>query len=432
MADAAAEGAQAYGALSDAVRKSAAFNALSRAYGPAAGDPEADLQLQEYGQRQQTNPIAVQQAQANLTGTQQQNQITQNEQQRNAAYRATQMLISSADPQTGAVSSDAYDKIVRPHADLFGIDPGHVDQLGDILSQPGGVDHLQTMARALIGPTAVTGQPIVAQGANGQSVILQRDKNGNMIPSVLAPGVVPVAQQRANQGQQNADTNAGKLPILQQNANTNAFSAGVRANNSQFGAPNGATAPGQPAAKPDPNVSHPDALFNRLPPKGKIQATSQATQIVDQGENLGNTNRILDTIDKQISPYTAGTGSLIKGLPGTAQADLKANLSTLKAQGLMTWISSLKNAGGQTGIGRVLQSEANAAGNLYGNMEQDQSAKQLAFHAQLFRSAVNRLYQHSQEAFKSQYGLLPHEAIGAAAPNTGGLPTGWKYLGAKQ
>lgn len=51
-------------------RKEAAYNALSNAYGVAlAGDPDTALKAQQYTQREQTNPIEVQQAQANLEGT---------------------------------------------------------------------------------------------------------------------------------------------------------------------------------------------------------------------------------------------------------------------------------------------------------------------------------------------------------------------------
>jgi hypothetical protein len=178
-------------------------------------------------------------------------------------------------------------------------------------------------------------------------------------------------------------------------------------------------------------VGDPQALFNRLPPKGRQQAIGAASQIVNQGTQLNSSLQVLNQVDKQISPYTAGSGSLLKSLPGSAQADLKANLATLKAQGLTAWINSLKNGQGQTGIGRVLQSEANAASNLFGNMEQDQSAKQLQFHAQLFRQAVTRLYSHANSAYQQQYGVLPHEAAGTSDPMAPpALPGGFKYLGA--
>jgi hypothetical protein len=55
-------------ALSADERKNAAFNALAKAYGPQAGDPDAALKMQQFGQHELTDPIAVQQAQADLTG----------------------------------------------------------------------------------------------------------------------------------------------------------------------------------------------------------------------------------------------------------------------------------------------------------------------------------------------------------------------------
>jgi hypothetical protein len=361
------------------------------------------------------------------------------------------MLASQADPQTGAIPSDAYDKIVRPHAELLGIDPAHVDDFGTLLSNAGGAQHLQSIMQGLIGPTKMTGSFTYGLDANGQPVAVGHDQYGNVVQRGLG-GTTTVQQQRATTG---AGTLAEKgrhdvvtEGIGQENANSNAFRANTTANNSNFGNPGGMLPQRggtvAPAAGPVPspgtapkggvNTVPPDSLFAKLPPKGRQAAIGQATQIVNQGTNLQSTNQILDTVMKQISPYTAGTGSLLKELPGTAQTDLKANLKTLEAQGLTSWISSMKNSQGQTGIGRVLQSEAKAAMTLFGNMEQDQSAKQLAFHAQLFRNSVNSLYQHAQEGFHTMYGVDAHSAIGETAPPArgGGLPDGWTYLGARK
>lgn len=439
MADETNEGIAAFGALTDQERKTQAYNALNRAYGPAiADDPTNAFNAAKASVAGQTIPTEVQQAGANLSQTQAQtaglnastagknleNADTAGTQNRMAAYRAAQMLKSTAGPD-GSIPPDAYDKIVRPNAALFGIDPDHVDQFGQMLAAPNGASQLDQISQALIGPTKVTGAATYGVDANGQPVAIVKDQFGNFHQQSLN-GTTPTQVTTAQSGQTNAQTNQKKLPIAQQNADANTYRANTTSNNSNFGNPGGALpqrgAPIAPAAADtaptSPAVTHPDALFNRLPPKGKNAAIGQATQIVNQGTNLANTNTILDQVQKQISPYTAGTGSLLSKLPGTAQTDLKANLATLKAQGLMTWISSLKNAGGQTGIGRVLQSEANAATNLYGNMEQDQSAKQLAFHAQLFRNVVNSLYQHTQASFQAQYGLAPHEALGVDAPVT--------------
>ena len=42
----------------------------------------------------------------------------------------------------------------------------------------------------------------------------------------------------------------------------------------------------------------------------------------------------------------------------------------------------------------------------------DQSAKQLAFHLQLFKTAVNNLYAHSRQGFQAQWGVSPEAAMG--------------------
>jgi hypothetical protein len=173
-------------------------------------------------------------------------------------------------------------------------------------------------------------------------------------------------------------------------------------------AANSSAAPANSGTLP-PSIAH-------LPPKGRTMVIGQATQLANQGLIMDNMNTIMDKVDQQITPYTAGAGSLLTALPGGAQANLKANLATLKASGLMTWINSLKNAQGQTGIGRVLQSEANAASNLYGNMEQDQSAQQLRLHLQLFRRAVNGLYQNARRGFQQTWQTTPEEALGQPAP----------------
>lgn len=433
MADLTNEGIEAANQLTLAHRKALAYNALRSGYGDAiAGDPDAAIKAQAYQQREQTNPLEVQQAQANLETSQLTNRDTAGTQQRMAAYRATQMLKSAA-AEDGTIPADAYDKIVRPNAGLLGIDPEHIDQFGATLSQPGGAQHLDEIAQALIGPTKVTGAVSYGVGADGQPVAITKDQYGNIHQQGLG-GTRTTSQQRADQGAENVQTGKFRAQTGRIAAVTGQFNAGVRANNSEFGAPGGAVAPGQAAPAPVATgaapVSNPNALFYKLPPKGKQKAVSFASQISNGQTILSTTNQILDTVDKQIAPYTAGAGSLLKNLPGNAAADLKANLATLKAQGLTSWINSLKNSAGQTGIGRVLQSEAGAAMALMGNMEQDQSAKQLAFHAKLFRQTVNKLQQHSAQAFKAEYQIDPHEALGEPAPSAGGaLPSGWKYLG---
>jgi hypothetical protein len=64
------QGAEFERGLTNDERKTAAYNALSNTYGVAlAGDPDTALKDQEFTQREQTNPIAVKQAQSTLAGT---------------------------------------------------------------------------------------------------------------------------------------------------------------------------------------------------------------------------------------------------------------------------------------------------------------------------------------------------------------------------
>lgn len=581
MADQALEGAQAYATLGNTLqtqqdnwRKNAAMAALTKQYGPTAGDPDDTAKVQANYLATQVDPLKVAQAQRENTAndalvsqygptagdpaaasTMQTTSAAQGDQQRQAAYRAVQMLKSAAGPD-GTVPPGAFDQVIAPNAGVLGIDPTHVAPLRAMLTQPGGSQHLDTIANALLGPTKVSGSPIVAQDANGQSILVNHDQYGRPITSTLAPGVTPVAQQRANTAnaaqQSNADRGWAGLGVRQQNADTNTYRASVTGNNSSYGAGDGVNLPAQGAARAAFNVpangvpvnvkapdgstvpfdeasahsfitsafpgsqitsglrlqaknaslpgSAPDSehlygqaadvvlpkgtsfqefkqtlsqaglpttelqnvtpanaaagegahvhwawgdaaknpqaqpqtggnpqgatVFDRLPMKGRSAAISQATQLSNQASNLSNTNKIIDQVAGQITPYTAGTGSLLKDLPGTAQKDLQANLATLKAQGLTSWIQSLKNQQGQTGVGRVLQSEANAAMNLYGNMEQDQSAKQLQFHLSLFKQAVNNLAAHARAGFTQMYGKSPEGALGLpeATSGTGSAP----------
>lgn len=449
MADQSLEGAQAFGSLSDSIRKNSAFNALTHVYGPGGGAVQ-EMQADISGKQSKADLEAAQagQAQALTEGERQKTKFEVSDHQRLGMYRTLTALEDSVDPATGSVDPDAFDRVVGPNADALGFEsPEHVAQVKKALTSPGGAAHINSIRSALIGPTKITGAPAYSTGPNGESLVTHYDQYGNPETSMLQGR--GVQQQRAATGEENAQTSIGRLDlsklsqkeraaydlikgkIAQQNANTSARGEDLRANNSVFGQSGGGPSAAPPGPAAGPGAGNPQApggvtgapgtvapLFNSLPPKGRQAAIGQAQQIVNQKNNLATVNSLLDQVDKQISPWTAGAGSMLAALPGGTQKDLKANLATLKAQGLTAWIQSMKNAQGQTGIGRVLQSEANAAMNLYGNMEQDQSAKQLAYHAQLFRKAVNNLYKTAQSGFKTMYGSEPEAIVGL--DNSGG------------
>jgi hypothetical protein len=437
--------------LRETQRKNAAYNALSKIYGDVAGDPQLAIESAKAQTAMHNAPLDQAAAKAKADALQQSvqqygpsagdpeaeqqnqaNQETAGQNQRQAQFRGIQSLKSAIPPGTDAVPADVFDRVVGANAKTLGLnDPDQLARFKARVTAPGGAAHLDEIGQALLAPQTAVGAPIVAQGPNG-SMLLSRTKNGQIVQQQLGEGVVPVQQQRANQGQQNANTNSAKLPIMQQNANTAAYSANTRSNNSQFGNPQGAAGSGgagkaSPNAAANTHVGNEDGTattptFERLAPVGsraRASAIGTATQIVNQDTQLQSTNKIIDQTLSQITPYTAGTGALLSHLPASASGNLRANLSNLKASGQMAWIASLKNQSGQTGIGRVLQSEAKNAETLFGNMEQDQNAKQLDMHVRMFRSTLNRLHSLSSQAFKAQWGQDPYALLGAS-PGKGG------------
>lgn len=463
------EGAANYGNFlskqDQEARKTLAYNALAKVYGPIAGDPQLAADTAGAQTAMANAPLvqAANQAKADaLTAATAQfgpsagnpdaqekniaNQDTQGTNLRQAQFRGIQMLKASIPAGSDAVDAAAFDRVVGANAKTLGLnDPDQLAAFKAAVTAPGGAQHLDAIGQALLAPTKVTGATAYGLDANDQPVAVMRDQYGNPIQQslggteVVTQQRVPIAQQNADAASKNAATNAKKIPILQQNANTAAYSANTRSNNSNFGNPNGQAGG---TALPSTDLIHPGAMtthsgnadgtattpaFEKLAPVGsKARATAigSATQIVNQDTQLQNTNNVISQVQKQITPYTAGTGSLLKDLPGSAQANLKANLASLKASGQMAWIASLKNAAGQTGIGRVLQSEAKNAETIFGNMEQDQTAKQLALHLQLFQQTVNQLHNTAQSAFKAQWGQDPYALVGAVQGKggTGGSP----------
>jgi hypothetical protein len=443
------------GALTDTERKTAAYNALNSVYGPAiAYDPTAannaavaDTNTQTRNDKidasHRTNAAdtalvsqyGVQAGDPEAAASDLKTSQDSLEAGRLAKYRALKILQNSVDPATNSVNPDTYGKLMGTYGKSLGLDQGAIDSLGQQLTAPGGAQHLDTIQQALIGPTNVTGAGQVVKNADGTNSVVRFDKYGNAITTDL--GAKTVGQQRADTGNVNAVTGQFKAQTGRMAEQTGQYRAGVAENNSLFGARPGDSLPGdnRPSANfgggnvlPKPSVDligagnppgtvtapqvDPKSLFATLPPKGKMAAVAAAGSITQQAAQLANTNTIIDSALKQIGPYSAGTGTLMKDLPGTVAADLKANLATLKANGQMAWIASMKNSNGSIPGGRLLVSEAKNAETIFGAMEQDQSPKQLAFHMQLFKQAVNNLQAHSRQVYQAQYGVSPEGALG--------------------
>jgi hypothetical protein len=441
MADLTNEGIEAGNAFTDAARKSEAYNALSKAYGPAvAYNPEAAQNAATAAANMPLAPQAAQTAlstsQANLQGKQLENTQTAQTAQQLAGYRAAQVL-KSFQNDDGSIPQDAYDKFIRPNAALFGIDPAHVDQFGQLLTQPGGARHLDTISQALVGPTKVTGATTYAQatGPDGKpiTVAITHDQYGNQHETPLA-GVTTTQQQNANtSGKKQTETarhDTVTESIGQQNANSNTFRANTGANNSNFGNPNAPLAQGGTVAPAPGADTHPAVPV--LTGKPLATRTAAAQQLAGTDVNIQNANTIANSMKDQITPYTTGAGALMAKLPGSVAANLHANAETLRAQAAQAVLSSMKNAQGSTGVGRILQAEYKNFTNMYGNLEQDQTAKQYAFHLGLLQQSLNKIQNIQHQGFKAQYGV-DHNTVLGIQPGGGtappALPKGWTYNG---
>lgn len=172
-------------------------------------------------------------------------------------------------------------------------------------------------------------------------------------------------------------------------------------------------------------AAKPASVFDKLPLGSRVRADALASaqQIANQHTTLNNMHSILDSIIPKITPYTASVGAWTDVIPGGA-LDVKENLDALRSQGFLTALAGMKNAKGQTGIGRVLQSEVPMLQKAYASLEQKQSVPQLLFHLKLFRQSVDQIFAHTRSAFTNQWGTSPESTLGlnddGSAPSAGG------------
>ena len=173
-------------------------------------------------------------------------------------------------------------------------------------------------------------------------------------------------------------------------------------------------------------ATQPASAFDRLPTgsKARGETIAVAQQIANQHTTLNNMHTILDSLTPMLSPYTTGVGAWGDVIPASEALNVKENLDALKSMGFMTALAGMKNSKGQTGIGRILQSEVPMLQKMYGSLEQKQSVPQLLFHLKLFRQAVDQTFDHTRGAFKAQWGTSPEGVLGlnddGSSPSAGG------------
>lgn len=206
-----AQGEQAAQQQLDDFRKNAAYNALVQTYGPAAGDPDAWAKSAQAKQTQDVEPYAAPTAQAELQGKQLgnadqtiKNQDALRQQQGQALYSVTQMAKSAANPD-GSIDPDKYDQLFsNPLVQkATGVTPDQVAQAKPLITGPGGMQHLDSIATAALGPVKAQGAVGYGTDANGNPVQIGRDQYGRPIMQPLN-GVTPTAVTNANTKQNNS------------------------------------------------------------------------------------------------------------------------------------------------------------------------------------------------------------------------------------
>lgn len=546
-----------------------ATNALVSQYGPEAADPVKQAQAIAANSAQQEQPTAVAADIAKNTDVPQ-------EYQRQAQLRAAYALKSALD--NGVEGGTAWDTIVGPNAASWGLDPAHAAAMRQHLSQdPKEISSasVDALINGLAGPAKPVGAPENLRDQTGQlggQQLVLDDRGGSHVVNAPAGTTFagPLGMAGAPQVEIQPDgtsayrifdksghstlvhtdgtpVKAAAIGIQQQKANaatqnaaTNAYSAGVRENNSAYGAPGGAGPPGSvggvptsmtgnvgpgqigpkfwqtfshpgeeitnpadniavanrgisyyqqqykdPARTavayysgpqnvappgsatpyirniPGPGPGQPDTatyasqvtarvragqtvnesilhqesgnaafggqaqqpggtLFDRLPPKGRQMAVDSARQIINGDNQLQSIDGQIGNIKTLVGPFSVGAAAALAGVPGTAPYNMKAALHTLQAQGLTTWLSSMKNSAGQTGIGRVLQSEVAAAQSSFGALDQGQSEDQFRYHLGIFQSRIHQVQATARAAYKQQYGVDPNTAVPGSVQSGGG------------
>jgi hypothetical protein len=411
--------------------KTQAMNAYYDKYGTT---PDVQAAGAEAQAKTAQVPYAGPQAAATVAKTQAdvgdvQSQTAQRQQlvQRNNLFTIAKMM----QKPDGSVDTSLLD---NPAVLQFGgIDAPTAAQLKQTLAGPDGAARLQQFLSAGVGPAGslAAGSVAYGQGPDGTTVMIGHTKAGAPIVQPLN-GVTPTQVENANTGQGRLalqqTIQPQRVAIAQQNANTQAYSAGTRANNTEFGAAPGTALPAQRGAAPQDAGAQvdkihgnpsPTAYIESLPPKGRMAAVAGAQSVVNANTMLANTNTLIAQADKQIGAFTTGPGGELAHLPGSAATDLAHNLDTVKANVAQAVITSMKGANGSTGVGRILQSEYANFQKVLGAVDPTQSAGAVRFHLGLVRQSLNRMNQVLNDTYKAQWKTDPYTALGEKPPGSG-------------
>jgi hypothetical protein len=419
-------------------RKTAAYNAFAKQYGLGpAGDPVAALKLQEYGQSQLTNPIAVQQAQSTLDQTNIRNTGLTEDNSYNALAHPLALQKAALDNTGQSLTNDNTAQSTKFAAqDQPLVLKGRQASINASNASAGAENANAAATRQSTAMTASGTESNAALGMANQ-LLQVRNSGGDvnaafeqMAPRIEAmPGVNKdhIEGLRANIG------NPGFLENLAgQLGNTTVAQKGmVKLPNSDGSGYSFVPTASVPKAAPGVQ-SYFDVKTRQVGQRTVQQSQSpQATAIAktDLGQidlQYDRTSKFLDDALAKVSTASTGIGGETLGkLPGSAARSLQASVDSAKSNiALLT--ANMMRQGSKTGSSPVavrnLQ-EFKAYQDALGRIDTTASPATVRAQIQEAQSNLQALQAGVHAKYTAQYGADVEGK--AAAPAAGGNANGW-------
>jgi len=382
-------GANFFQGLIDQQRKTAAYNALRDVYGDAAGDPQAALQMQTYGQREQLFPGSLDEQrlgnaqtaaqipniQANTAQTQSQTATLDQERARAETLRAA-VALEAVRAQGGDVGAE-FDRIVGPNAAAFGLTPE---------SLPKWKQAITTDPRVL--PAIIKGLQAQDQDQNQsnrwqqfadpQGRMWRTDGSGGPAQPVLGPDGQQLRSAQAVQAQERLGQGDRRLDIASPSGQRDVY------RERQVGEAEGKN----------------EAADLPLSGTQRVQAAA-AHDSAKQAYELG-----IFQIGKALDDVTwksTGVMSATRFFPGTPAADLNVRISGIAARAVLDTMREMKamSANGSTGFGQLVTREEEIMAARYGDFQKAASPSLKREMLETLRDQLKMSWERAERAYKA-------------------------------
>lgn len=374
--------------ITDRSRKDAAYNALRAAYGDIAGDSAAAGQLQQQSQSAQMFPSALAKEQASTADTQAQADQRKQAAQAAAGLRAVNLLKATA--QKGGDLGATFDKLT-PTLPALGVDPAHIAPLREfIISNP---DKLDAIAASLQPKAAVTTpERYQAQQLSGGGIVRVPLTGDSAAAQEVTLNGQPVQGYQAPQAQARIDQGTARLE--QQRALAQPEFKGAVTEAQAVGKARGTTTAAD------------------LP----LSKTARAKALI----GLHTAQTEFDNLESNIDSAVTETGSFSAGplartafVGGTPAANLKARLTTVASNNVLSVITQLKEMSktGSTGFGQLSDREGQLIQSKLAAVDQSTSPAFLKKALGDLKAQVSKSRARVEEAYRADL-----EARGETTP----------------